>query len=321
MNTGGNKHGSEDLIFHKRRVLVTGGAGFLGEHLVRRIAELGADVVSLGGSRGSVDLVDDAHYIFGDISYDTLGAVDITPDVIFHLAGGASVAASVPDPPADFLKTVYSSVLLLDHMRRRWPQANLVYVSSAAIYGEAEHKRASHDLTCLPISPYGVHKKQVEMLLLDHARIYGTKSLIVRAFSIYGPGLNKQLLWDAMEKTSRNEFSFFGSGEELRDWVYVGDVVNALLRVSSLASTSVPVVNAGTGNAVSVKDVLKKLFLAAGLHHDPIFLGKAKEGDPDRLVAEDSVESLLGPLFTTPLEAGLEAYVHWYRSFKRRANA
>jgi UDP-glucose 4-epimerase len=220
----------------------------------------------------------------------------------------------VADPPSDFLKTVYSSVLLLDFLRRQWPQAQLVYVSSAAIYGEAAHKRASHDLACLPISPYGVHKREVESLLLDHARMYRTRSVIVRPFSVYGPGLRKQLLWDAMEKTSRGVYEFFGSGCELRDWVYVADLIECLLRVSDGASAEVPVCNAGTCRAVSVRDVLTELFCVAGLERAPVFLGKHKEGDPDRLVADDSAEATLGPLFQTPLREGLQAYVDWYRS-------
>jgi UDP-glucose 4-epimerase len=298
--------------WRQRRVLVTGGSGFLGSHLVRRLVSLNSRVTSLGSNRDLAALAEGVHYIFGDISRATLETVDFVPETVFHLAGGASVPASVANPPGDFLKTVYSSVLLLDFLSRHWPNAQVVYVSSAAIYGEATHKRASHDLACLPISPYGVHKRQVESLLLDHARMYQTRSVIVRPFSVYGPGLRKQLLWDAMEKSRRGVFEFFGSGQELRDWVYVSDLVECLLRASSLASAEVPVFNAGTCHAVSVRDVLTKLFSVAGLTRDPIFLGQPKEGDPARLVADDSAESVLGPLFHTPLIEGLQAYVEWY---------
>jgi UDP-glucose 4-epimerase len=273
---------------------------------------LGSDVVSLGGNQTNVERVEGAHYIFGDISRDTLETVGFIPETVFHLAGGASVAASVADPPEDFRKTVFSTVLLLDFLRRHWPQAQLVYVSSAAIYGEAKHKKASHDLACLPISPYGMHKRQVEFLLLDHARLYQTRSVILRPFSVYGPGLRKQLLWDAMEKARRGVFEFFGSGYELRDWVYVSDLVECLLQVSPRASVEVPVFNAGTCRAISVREVLFELFSAAGLNREPVFLGKPKEGDPDRLVADDSAEDLLGPLFQTPLQLGLTAYVKWF---------
>ncbi|MGI4756365.1 MAG: NAD-dependent epimerase/dehydratase family protein [Janthinobacterium lividum] len=292
---------------------MTGGGGFIGSHLVRRLVSLGHNVTSLGSNREGAESIPGARYIYGDVSRDTLETIDFIPDTIYHLAGGSSVAASFGNLPQDFQKTVLSSVLLLDFIRRYWPQASLVYVSSAAIYGQAAHTKASHDLACLPISPYGVHKRQVESLLLDHARMFQTRSVIVRPFSVYGPGLRKQLLWDAMEKARRGVFEFFGSGAELRDWVYVSDLVECLTGASKDAGTAVPVFNAGTCRAVSVREVLQELFSAAGYERQPVFLGKPKEGDPDSLVAEDSAESSLGSLFNTPLRAGLEAYVRWYR--------
>jgi UDP-glucose 4-epimerase len=301
-------------MFAGRRVLVTGGAGFIGSHLVRRLAGLGSEVVSVGGRREEGEPAEGARYVYGDLARDTLEAAGLVPATIFHLAGGASVAASVDNPPEDFRNTVFSSVLLLDFIRQHWPKTQLVYVSSAAIYGEATHKKASHDLSCKPISPYGVHKRQVEILLLDHARMYQTRSAIVRPFSVYGPGLRKQLLWDAMEKASRGFFEFFGSGRELRDWVYVADLIECLLRANEHASSAVPVFNAGTCRAVPVCEVLSELFSVAGINCEPIFVGKHKEGDPDRLVADDSAEAVLGPLFQTPLRDGLRAYVDWYRA-------
>lgn len=299
--------------FAAKRVLVTGGGGFIGSHLVRRLASNGATVISLGSNRDYATMIEGVHYVFGDISRDTLETVEFVPEIVFHLAGGASVAESAANPPADFLKTVYSTVILLDFLRRYWPSAQLVYVSSAAIYGEAPQKRASHDLACLPISPYGVHKRQVEALLLDHARMYRTRSVILRPFSVYGPGLRKQLLWDAMQKSEQGRFEFFGSGRELRDWVYVEDLIECLMRVSKYANPDVPIFNAGTCHAVSVNEIIRQLFSIAGIMQEPVFVGRHREGDPDRLVADDSAEFILGPLFQTTLCEGLTAYVKWYR--------
>jgi UDP-glucose 4-epimerase len=303
--------------FANCRVLVTGGAGFIGSHLVRRLVALRSHVISLGGNRDERPLAEGAHYIFGNLSRDTLETVDFVPETIFHLAGGASVSVSLLNPPEDFLKTVFSTVVLLDFLRSQWPQARMVFISSAAIYGAAPHKKAHHDLACQPISPYGVHKKQVESLLLDHARMYQTRSVIVRPFSVYGPGLRKQLLWDAMQKATRGVFEFSGSGREARDWVYVADLVECLLRVSSCAGNDVPVFNAGTCRGISVRRVLTELFSVAGFDREPVFPGGSREGDPDRLVADDSAEESLGPLFVTPLREGLTAYVDWYRAAER----
>ncbi|MGD1108569.1 MAG: NAD-dependent epimerase/dehydratase family protein [Terracidiphilus sp.] len=297
---------------------MTGGAGFIGSHLVRRLAGLGSDTISLGGNRDEGELAEGARYIFGDLSRDTLETVDFVPETVFHLAGGASVSASLANPPEDFLKSVFSSVVLLEFLRKNWPEARLIFISSAAIYGEAKEKKAHHDLACLPVSPYGVHKKQVESLLLDHARMYRTKSVIVRPFSVYGPGLRKQLLWDAMEKASRGVFEFAGFGDEQRDWVYVDDLVECLLQINKYASADVPVVNAGTCHGISVREVLTELFRVAGIRQAPVFVGNTREGDPGRLVANDSAEALLGPLFVTKLCDGLTAYVQWYNAERHR---
>jgi UDP-glucose 4-epimerase len=302
-----------DMAWRGRRVLVTGGGGFVGSHLVRLLVSSGSDVVSLGRNLDPAEKTHGAQYLSGAISLDTLQSIPFVPATVFHLAGGSSVAASISDPLTDFLKTVFSADQLFDYARRHWPQAQLVYVSSAAVYGKVLPKVARHDLAYSPISPYGVHKRYVELLLLDHARLYQTKSVIVRPFSIYGPGQRKLLLWDAMQKADRGDFEFFGSGSELRDFVYISDLVKSLLLLSQNASTVVPVFNAGTCHAVSVREVLSELYSVAGLAHAPKFLGHNKEGDPDSLVADGSAEELLGPLFQTSLSEGLTAYVNWYR--------
>jgi len=296
--------------------LVTGGAGFIGSHLVRRLSSLNSQVAVMDPKVENAARLDGVDYICGALSREILETVDFVPTTIFHLAGGASVAESIADPEGDFVRSVYASFVLLEFLRRRWPQTRVVFISSAAIYGESKEKRASHDLTCLPLSPYGVHKRMVEALLFDYARMYGIRSVIVRPFSVYGPGLRKQLLWDALEKASRGCFEFFGSGHELRDWVYVADLVECLLRASSRADVSVPIFNAGTCRAVSVHDVLTELFQIAGVPEAPRFVDRPKEGDPNSLVADDSAESALGPLFVTPLGDGLRAYVEWYRCSK-----
>jgi len=285
---------------------------------MRRLVALGSSAVSLDRNRGKGEPIDGARYIVGDVSREALEAVDFVPETIFHLAGGAAAAGSVANPLEDFLKTVLSTAILLDFLRINWPETHLVFVSSAAIYGQAADKRASRDDAYLPISPYGVHKRQAELLVLGYARIYQIKPAIVRGFSVYGPGCRKQLLWDAMEKASAGIFEFAGSGREMRDWVYVADFVESLLRISAYSGTDVPVMNAGTCHGTSVREVLTELFRIAGFDREPVFPGGDREGDPPSLVAGDSLEEMLGPLFVTRLADGLAAYVRWYKTVKHR---
>jgi len=297
-----------------QRILVTGGCGFIGRNLIGRFLHLDKEVVSIGGSERNGDEVRGCRYIYGRISRELLSAVDFTPEIVFHLAGGASVGQSIADPIQDFTKTVLSSVVLLEYLRRNYPMAQLVYVSSAAIYGDASRRVASHDVACHPVSPYGVHKRMVESLLVDYARMYSTQSVIVRPFSVYGPGLQKQLLWDALKKAEQGSFEFFGSGRELRDWIYIADLVECLVRISAYAGRDVPIFNAGTRHGISVREILTTLYDVAKINRAPVFLGRIKEGDPERLVADDSAEAVVGPVFKTPLLRGLQEYVEWYHS-------
>lgn len=302
-----------------KKILVLGGLGFLGAHLVRQLQRLGAKICSLGGQADKHEEVPGVVYIHGELTAEMLRQVAIAPDAVFHLAGGASVGASIADPTADFRKTVYSSLIVLEHARVHWPQTPLLYVSSAAVYGNAPLKIASHDAPGLPISPYGVHKKMAEDLLVHYGRMYGLRSVIVRPFSVYGPGLAKQLLWDALQKADNGISEFFGSGQELRDWVFVDDVVACLCRAINYADACPPIFNAGAGKGVSVQNVLEILLSEYRPGAKPVFLGEKKAGDPDRLVADDTAETRLGTLFVTPIHEGLSQYITWYKSKKHDA--
>lgn len=320
MDCDASDHVNEELMsvgsFQNRIALVTGGAGFLGSYLVARLVELGARVTSLGGREDGAMKSDGARYLWGEIQENSFSVIEEAPDMVFHLAGGASVAKSVANPELDHERTVKCSSLLLEKIRKDWPTAKLLYVSSAAVYGNALVKTAAQRNSFVPVSPYGCHKKEVEELLFQYAERHGVQCVIVRPFSVYGPGLRKQLLWDALQKADRDVYEFFGSGDELRDWVYVSDLIECLLLAIERADSAAPLLNAGTCHAVSVREILTQLLALYQPGAEPRFLGAKKEGDPDRLVAADSAESQLGRLFRTSLQDGLQQYVTWYRGLK-----
>ena len=248
------------------RIWITGAHGFIGQHLSRTLAQQGHTVVGVGhGAWPAAEAVawGVSDWLNGDISASNLQALRTRhgqPDVVFHLAGGSTVGAAVANPREDFSRTVVSTAELLDWLRQESPQTRLVAVSSAAVYGAGHDGAITEAAPLRPYSPYGHHKLMMESLCRSYGSTFGTKTVVARLFSVYGAGLRKQLLWDLCSKLEGGQTPVVlgGSGNELRDWTDVRDVVRALALLSAQASAEVPNFNVGTGVATSVRDITRQ---------------------------------------------------------------
>lgn len=296
-----------------RRVLVVGAAGFIGQHLVARLADAGDCVLTLMGNGTDQAYLSEYTCFPGEVCRELFDQC-AAPDVIFYLAGGASVGESIARPIRDFQRTVSPLYDLLEKVKKDWQSSHIVFVSSAAVYGRSATFATSTASGLNPVSPYGLHKKMAEELLCFYAAEHGVGVSIVRPFSVYGEGLKKQLLWDALQKCSRGDHHFFGSGKELRDWVYVGDLVSFLLSIAFRPQQYPRVINAGSGVAVSTREILTTLFSLFGQSVLPGFKEENKPGDPQHLVADLEEQRAYANFFVTPLSAALARYVDWYRS-------
>lgn len=295
-----------------KKVLILGAGGFIGKHLVSRLLSSSNVELTLAGlGLDSLDIPGSVICNSGLIDQICLDRCE-RPDIIFNLAGGASVGASISDPHFDFERTLPLQSILLNKIRTCWPRARIIYLSSAAVYGSSASCATSVNSLLSPVSPYGLHKKLAEQMLEYYQEQYGIRYNIVRPFSVYGPGLNKQLLWDAMNKVDKGVYSFFGTGLELRDWIYVDDLVSLLVGIMENEREFSRVINAGTGIAVSVSEILTMLFNAAGCEHSPEFTDSNKLGDPNDLVCDSSEQAEVIRFFKTPLETGLVEYANWF---------
>lgn len=305
------EQGAPELPQENQPVAVLGGAGFIGRHLLKKLQGQTKKRYSVGGFSSASEAMPGVFELGGRVTQQVLESLPELPSVIFHLAGGASVAKSVQNPRQDFELTVQSTLEVLEYLRTRNPQCPLVYVSSAAVYGNASRGSAEERLE--PSSPYGLHKKIAEELCRFYAQRHGLCVTIVRPFSVYGPGLRKQLLWDALQKCDVGTASFFGTGQELRDWIYVEDLAEILVWAGATASAfSFRVMDAGRGVGVSVAEVLGKLFDIYAPGQKPQFTEGAKSGDPAHLVSRTPAPKLQRYL-KTDLDTGLRRYVEWYR--------
>ena len=310
-------------------VWITGARGFIGRHLSRWLRQQGHTVAGLGHGawpEGDARQWGVSYWLNCEIASSNLLHLQHalgTPDIVFHLAGGSSVSAALSAPREDFARTVSTTVELLEWMRLEAPQTKLLAVSSAAVYGNGHATGIDEDATLTPYSPYGHHKLIMEQLCRSYAASYGLASVIVRLFSVYGPGLKKQLLWDLCNKLSAATgfVELDGTGDELRDWTDVRDVVRLLDRVSHLASSNVQVFNGGSGTGTSVASIASQLaavWVRGGSPIAPRFSGLSRPGDPFSLVAASSRLNALGFDWRIPVAQGLGDYVHWYRREPRR---
>lgn len=304
-----------------KSVLITGAYGFVGRYVALEFKRNGYWVVGIGHGdwkkeeqeKWGINVWHDR-----DIDSISLSMCNVIPEYIVHCAGTGSVGFSISNCMEDFDKNVRTTQCVLDFVQREAPRAKVVFLSSAAVYGKTERLPISETDTLSPISPYGLHKKVAEELCVMACQQYGIEAIILRAFSIYGNGLRKQLLWDACVKISQNKHAFWGSGEETRDWIHVEDVARLIFLAKDRANVSAPVVNVGTGTAQSISEVLAYIyrFLAPG--KSAVFTGKENPGNPTHYCAAVSRISGWGWKPQKSMEEGIREYVAWYMKESER---
>ncbi len=302
-------------------VLITGAKGFIGQNLARTLCASGSKVVGLG--HGAIPPTQLVRYgltdwLNGDVDHTNLQWVARrhgSPDAIFHLAGGSNVGRSLENPLEDFSRTVVTAGNLFEWIRLECERAATTIVSSAAVYGQGHTGPIPEDSPLNPFSPYGAHKAMMEQLAKSYAENYGLKIAVCRLFSVYGPGLEKQLVYDLCVKcqlaTLRRDstLELFGSGDELRDWIHVTDVCHLLNLVKEQAAPSCPIYNGGSGHGVSVRQVANHVSQVFSSDIKLTFNGKVRSGDPTSLIAEVNRSAAFGFKPSVSLNEGIEQVV------------
>jgi UDP-glucose 4-epimerase len=305
-------------MINKKNVLVTGGQGFLGGVVAKRFKDLGCRVVGIGRGRIiSLQLQEWGFDIWheADISLDSLNSINEKFDIVVHCAGNGSVGYSIANPLEDFQKTVGITADLLEYLRTLNPDAFLIYPSSAAVYGAKEDLPIEESDTLNPISPYGYHKKMVEDLLKSYSENYGLRIAIIRFFSIYGPGLTKQLMWDAKQKISMSSTGvaeFWGTGNETRDWITDQDAAE-LVVILSKTKNNFKIINGASGIRFTVKETIELLRKELGFTTKITFNNIVREGDPLFYHANIGTSIDLGWRPSISLVDGIKNYVEWLK--------
>ena len=303
-------------------VWITGANGFIGRYLARKLADAGHVVHGIG--HGALEDFEKRRlglqtWLNGEIDAANLNALAAghgLPSQVFHLAGGSSVGLSITQPFEDFSRTVASTARLLEWLRGSAPESRVIVASSAAVYGADHGGPISEDAVLAPMSPYGAHKLMMEQLGKSYSVSFGIRSTMVRLFSVYGPHLRKQLLWDACSRLQQGERTLVlgGTGDEIRDWTDVRDVARLLTKIGELPQQDAfRIVNGGSGRGTRVAEIADRLVMNWGGDIAVRYSGIVRAGDPFSLLADDA--SLRGLPFDwrIPIEAGLADYVRWFK--------
>lgn len=293
------------------RAIVTGGAGFIGSHVVDALLARGDEVVVVDnfatGKRANV--AEGARVAEVDVRDDGLVAAfdELEPDVCFHLAAQADVRVSVETPGYDTSVNVLGTVQVLESALRHGTQ--VVFASTGgAIYGECERPATESD-PALPVSPYGAAKLAGETYLAVYNRLHGMTHVSLRFGNVYGPRQDPHgeagVVAIFLGRLATGETCFiYGDGRQTRDYVYVGDVVKATL---ASAGHSGGVFNVGTGAATSVLDLYDRCRVVAE-SSSQAQLAPARLGELQSSVLDAGLAGReLGWHTTTSLDEGLRA--------------
>jgi UDP-glucose 4-epimerase len=300
-----------------KKILITGAGGFIGRHAAELFSKEGWHVTGMDESpceTGEWQKWGVAVWHSSAVSLDALITYAGKPDVILHCAGSGEVGYSMSHPYEDYKRNVETIVSVLEFARCHVPGARILYPSSAAVYGVAERMPIREQDELKPITPYGVHKKVAEDLCRSYAEHFGLFVAVIRFFSVYGQGLRKQLLWDACSKISKNDYSFWGSGAEVRDLVHIDDAVKLLMMAAGHASPQCPVVNGASGVGIEIREVLSEIFRCLGKTESPVFSGFCRPGDPLRYVADISRAVSYRWKPEWDWRRGIREYVEWFRA-------
>jgi UDP-glucose 4-epimerase len=298
------------------KVLVTGGAGFIGSHTTKALIAAGAYVRVLDnfstGRRESLPQHERLQVLEGDIrEVGTVEAALVGVSHVLHLAAQVSVQASMADPVESMRHNVYGFVGLLDGARRAGVR-RFVYASSAAVYGHASMGAVSETSPTLPLSPYALEKLVNEQYCTLYEKTFGFSALGLRYFNVYGPGQDARSPYSGVvsifaDGLRQNEpLTVFGDGRQTRDFIYVGDIAQA--NVAALCSDVTGVCNVATGASVQIMDLIRTFGFVTG-QEPAVHFAPPRGGDilhssavNDRLRRELEISA-----FTT-LENGLQLF-------------
>jgi UDP-glucose 4-epimerase len=308
-----------------KKVLVTGGAGFVGSTLADKLSNNGAKVCVVDNlSSGRQDNISNPNieFVNGDIrNADLIDTLIQKSDTVFHLAeyipetstygAGHVIKYSVENPLLDFDVSCVGSISVLDKCRKY--DKPIIFTSSAAVYGENKTELTEESLT-MPSSPYGASKLCAETYMLLYARLYKLPVTVIRFCNVYGPKQRKYILYDILSKLAKNrkKLEMLGTGLEIRDFIYIIDAIDAVLHAVNDHFSTNRVFNVGSGTLVSTKMMVEVILKTLNINPELTFTESSWKGDIKKLSASTEKIKKTGFKSFFTLNEGVRETIMWF---------
>lgn len=300
-----------------RTVMVVGASGFIGGFTCEVFAAAGWRVVGIGSR---TDGIPSPCQVYRCLrlpapDFDAILAQE-KPDAVIHCAGSASVPGSLKQPASDYHNNCVVTFAVLEALRVHSPQSRFVFLSSAAVYGNpGKLPITEEDPTC-PISPYGFHKLQCELMCQEYHEVYKLPTVCLRIFSGYGPGLRRQILWDMCSKLlSTSKLHLDGTGRESRDFIHVRDIARAILLTVERAPLQGEKYNLANGVETIIFELANLVCSGfPGVVSSIDFSNVVPQGVPSNWLSDSSKIAGLGFEPEIALPQGIQGYCCWFES-------
>lgn len=219
----------------------------------------------------------------------------IQPDILIHAAGSSSVQESIKDPLNDFLNSSYLFKKIVESIRIAAENTRIVFLSSAAVYGDIVAIPMSENFTLKPISPYGFNKLICEQIAREYSEIFNIPVLIVRLFSVFGYEQKKLIIWELFKKFSEEtSVTIEGTGNEVRDFLYIEDFAEILMELLVKNNKNFNIINLASGQSYRIIDIAIKMKNFLKNSKNIQILNKERFGNPKEWVADiTKCESIL----------------------------
>ena len=255
------------------KALVTGGAGFIGSHLIDRLISLNYEVHVLdnlsSGFKANISrsIGRNMNFILGDCTNtnDVKKAMKDV-DLLFHLAANAEVRLELNDPKTCFHQNVYATHVLLEELRRSKAET-IVFTSTSTVYGDVDIIPTPEDYPTRPVSIYGASKLASEALIISYAHTYDIKTVILRLANIVGPRSSHGVTHDFISKLKVNpkELEILGDGTQTKSYLHVNDCIDAFLHATTKSEGLTNIFNVGSQDQINVKEIAKLVVEEMGL--------------------------------------------------------